>query len=101
MVNYAVSHVGGMNRGSQEEFECVISSGMLGKSATKSTPDSISCRWDQPGRTLSSESNAVESGSNQARCSVKAIHDIISGFDERKKELVESMVRRASKVSTD
>jgi hypothetical protein len=40
---------------------------------------------------MSSGSNAVESGSNQARCSVKAIHDIISGFDERKKKIVESM----------
>jgi hypothetical protein len=80
-----------MNRGSQEEFECVISSRMLGKSATKSIPGSISCRWDQPRRTLISGSNAVELGSNQARCSVKAIHDIISGLDERKKKLVESM----------
>jgi len=52
---------------------------------------SISCWSDKQGRIMSSGSNAVESGSNQARCSVKAIHDIISGFDERKKKIVESM----------
>ena len=52
---------------------------------------SISCWSDKQGRIMSSGSNAVESGSNQAGCLVKAMHDIISGFDERKKKIVESM----------
>jgi hypothetical protein len=36
LVNYAVSHIAGVNKGSQQEFKRVISLGMIGKSATKS-----------------------------------------------------------------
>jgi hypothetical protein len=40
---------------------------------------------------MSSGTITVESGGIQARCSVKAVHDIISRFDERKRKLVESI----------